>query len=563
MRAGILGVVLCLAAPAPGDATTLLRERLRALDAKEKTAWDGFQNRFADALVAFVRPWARAHSEPDYPQDATWDYEPVHRLYADFVALREARAEAAESLASAGDAGAAAAIFAELLDAAKDADGAEATLEKPLPPVGQSMCDQRPGVLRHAIGREWRRLLPALARCPGAAALLAGEGWGRAEKGDGRDSILRRVAVLDTLALAGTPEARAFLENQAGAKGSSLRIAAAEGLLLLGKDATPALLPLLRDPCPLVRYAVLETLRARKDPDPRWIRAVVEAYPAEQGRLRGEHLATLRALTGAAVGDDPAAWKEWLKGNAAAVDGGTFLPPPAPPVAPATDPAPASCSFYRVAAATLRPVFVVDGSFVLRFPAEVEVQRTRNSSRWETRPKARWMDPPPVQHGILLREWKRTLKGMPPGTAFALLALYGKNDVHPFEDGRLVKPDPAVAKDSAEFLEKLCQAGSCGPFEALREAMRAAGLDPAAGAEDFPRPLADTVFLLQEGSPRGGRFVGAEPAVDAFRRLNRFRRLAVHCIRIANGKEEAEATMKGIAAASGGTYAWWDKPPPE
>jgi hypothetical protein len=564
MRAAILGVLALLPALPPADPVAVFRERLRDLDGKEEAAWAGFQNRFAEGLAKFVRPWERAHSEPDFPQDSTWDYAPFHALYGEFVALRAARAEAAEALAGSRDPGGAAAIFREVLDLATAADGAEAAMEQRMAPVGQMMSDQRPGVLRHALAREEARLLPALAKCPDAEGFLLGEGWKRAEAGDGKASVLRRVAVIDALGSIRSPGAMAFLEKRLRDRGSTFRIAALEGLLPRGKEATLALLPLLRDPSPVVRFALLQGLRAAEGPDPRWIRALVEEWPKEPGRLRADHLAAVRALSGRGIGDDPAAWKAWLEANAAAVDGGTLPPPaPRPPGGADTDPGPAAISFYGARAVTRRPVFLVDGSFVLHYPADTSIQATRNSSRWEHRPKPRWMDPPPVQFGILLREWRAASAAFPEGTAFGLFATLGRNEVRPFEDGRMVRACPKAAADAAGFLEGLGAAGSAGPYEGLREVFRAVGLDPSPAAADFPRPLADTAFLVHSGVPSGGRYVGAEPVVEAVARLQRFRRLAVHAVRIGNGKDEAERTLRGIALGSGGGYAWRAKPPAE
>lgn len=561
MRAAILGLLALLPTAAP-DPVPAFRAKLRDLDGKEAVFWDGFQNRFAVALATFVLPWEKAHSDPDAPQDATWDFKPFHALYGDFAALRESRAEAAEILAGSGDAGAAAAVFQELLDLEKSADGAEAAFEERMPAVGQFMCDQKPGVLRHALAREERRLLAALAKCPGAVPFLESEGWKRAEAGDGRASVLRRVEVIDGLAIGKDPEARAFLEKRVADRASStLRIAALEALLGFGRPATPALLPLLRDPSPVVRFALLDGLRASKDPDTRWIVAVAEAYPAEPGRMRAEHRATLRALTRADVGDDPAAWKAWVKERAASLEDGTFRRPDGPPPSATTVPSSPVVAFYGLTAATLRPIFVIDGSFALEVPVDVSIQATRNSTRWEHRPRARWMDPPPVHLGVLQREWAKCVAKFPGGTQFGLFALHGPLETHPFRDGRMTKPDPKSVNDAAEFLANLGQNGWNGPFEGLRDVMRAEGLDPSPGAADFPRPLADTVFLLHSASPRGGRFVTADAVVEAVARLNRFRRLAIHCIRINHGNDEAERTLQGIARDSGGTYVWFRKPP--
>jgi hypothetical protein len=72
---------------------------------------------------------------------------------------------------------------------------------------------------------------------------------------------------------------------------------------------------------------------------------------------------------------------------------------------------------------------------------------------------------------------------------------------------------------------------------------------------------ADTVFLLDQGSPAWGCYWTADSALRALRRLNRFRRLKVCAVRICIPDKEEEALMQGIAEATGGTYRWQRKPP--
>jgi hypothetical protein len=48
--------------------------------------------------------------------------------------------------------------------------------------------------------------------------------------------------------------------------------------------------------------------------------------------------------------------------------------------------------------------------------------------------------------------------------------------------------------------------------------------------------------------------------VDEVRRQNRFMRIQIHTIRIANCKDTAEEVMKGVAEVTGGTYVFRTKP---
>ena len=89
--------------------------------------------------------------------------------------------------------------------------------------------------------------------------------------------------------------------------------------------------------------------------------------------------------------------------------------------------------------------------------------------------------------------------------------------------------------------------------------MEMAGLAPHADHR-LAAPHADTVYLFADGSMRGGRFLYPEAALAAFARLNRFRRLVVHTIRISNGGPHSEQLLEGLAKLSGGTYRRYWKP---
>jgi hypothetical protein len=75
-------------------------------------------------------------------------------------------------------------------------------------------------------------------------------------------------------------------------------------------------------------------------------------------------------------------------------------------------------------------------------------------------------------------------------------------------------------------------------------------------------PVADTLVLVSDGRHRGGRFLLVEEEVAAFVRWNRFRRLVVHTVRIADAGTDAATLLEGFARGSGGTSHWSVKPPP-
>jgi len=107
------------------------------------------------------------------------------------------------------------------------------------------------------------------------------------------------------------------------------------------------------------------------------------------------------------------------------------------------------------------------------------------------------------------------------------------------------------SRDIAKVNKKLKRLGCSGWCSPGRGLEVAAALDPDV----------DTVFLLNTGMLRGGRFLTPEALLAWFVRWNRFRRLVVNTLRYDNGKEASEMLLRGIAEASGGHYAWLEEPP--
>ena len=72
---------------------------------------------------------------------------------------------------------------------------------------------------------------------------------------------------------------------------------------------------------------------------------------------------------------------------------------------------------------------------------------------------------------------------------------------------------------------------------------------------------ADTILFVGDGSLRGGPYLDPDAAVLAFARWNRFRRVALHTIRICNAGPSSEHLMRRLAETGGGTYRWQRRPP--
>ncbi len=561
MRITLLSTLLLVqAALAEPDPSTAYRNTVKKLKKREIRYWHDFQREFQQALRAFERPWLVAHTEPKTPQDPTPDYSGFQKLYDLYTAIETERGEALVALARSGHPKALPTVFRELLATSKQVDAVEKELAGDLVLKEFFLYDQRIGTRGHGLARRSELVVRALAESPGAAPFLAGDGWKQAVRKDGKRSIVRRVAVIDAMGLSRDLAALPFLEERLRSRASTFRVAALEALLRRDSRATKALLPLLADPSPVVRIALLQGIRDLDRTNARWIQPVLDGYRNAVGRLRAEHVATLEALTRQRFGDDAKRWNAWYIRHAKAIDEGAFDVDTLEIEEGGRRYAQQRVIFYGRPAPTRGVIFVLDGSRRLLLPAEVSFQRTKLITRWPPRSKNSWHNEHPDHESILDREFGKTLASLPKEALFGVVALHTQNDAEVFGPH---KADALSIKNARKFVESLPKGGSATTFAGLLAAYRMAGLDPSPGAADFPVMRADTVYLLHPGKPGGGRYAVWQAEVEAFRRLNRFRRLLVHTIRICNQKTEAEALMRGLAEASGGTYSWQKNPPPK
>ena len=163
---------------------------------------------------------------------------------------------------------------------------------------------------------------------------------------------------------------------------------------------------------------------------------------------------------------------------------------------------------------------------------------------------------------VLLDQLDRTFSNWAPESRFGLIILHRNFNLTILGEKKFLGSRRSEFKDAYDKLDKLRAAPRrwCSQYAGILGAMGIGGLDPASDI-DFKNPRLDTIYLWNRGLPRGGRYMSAPAVVSAFKRLNRFRRVVVHTIRVGDAKEAAEQVMKGIADASGGTYVWVEKVP--
>ena len=566
-----LGLLLA-AAPSPaGDAVSDFRKALRAGDVEEKEWAAGHRRAEEAALHAWMKPnreqYATGNTEPRH------DTAAVAALYGSYAALERKRADAAAALATSGDPGALPVLWKEALACADAVDDLEGTLRAYGSEAGTIAPDQEPCIRRNGIALRESALRRALSGLPGAVPFLAGDGFTEAARLDrSKRSLLRRVLVVD--ALAGNPDsaARAFLAGLLAEEEPALRIAALEGLMGPGPVVRDTLAPLLADDVPAVRFALLDGLNGIAPPDPAWIPPLVAALdgapgglppppagpppgapprPGAAGRFRADLAALLRRLSGRRLAGDSAAWKAWLATVRESIADGTFRP--AVPDASGTETAaePGRAVFHGVPMDSGAVLFLVDGWATWFAPAEHSFQRTRFNHDWTTGSRA-WKKDHESHAEVLARTIPPCIEALGPGARFRLLLAGGassrRGEVTLFDEKGMLPADGRSAARAREFIESF-KAGTVDCFHAgLRAAL----------AMDGP----DTVILYSSGSFRHGRFLDADAMIGDLRRIQRFRRLRFHCLRITDAGPDAEKAMRALAADSGGTYRWAENPPP-
>ncbi len=566
VRIALVGALIAVAhspAPADDDARRLYTAALDAVAREEREFWKGFSKRQSTAREVARVPWremVRSMNGHGEQVDIRFDHSGFHALYDDYARLERERGAAAAALAATIGSASVPDLWAEILATCTAIDGAEAEVEAIDDPTGDTWAatEQGPGIRRHGLQVRLEGLIGALAGVKGVSSFLADTAWNEAAEGDRQRSITRRVAVLDLLAAAKAKEAIAVIDEALRDKWSSVRVAAVECALQLDPAPRPCLLSSLRDESPPVRRALLACVRTRAQADPRWIPALVERLPDTEGLERIECLATLAALAGRHLGPAPEAWRAWCEVQLPAIAGGTFRAESDDAGRSTTVALPSTTSFFGVTPLGEGIVFALDGGDNLLVPADYSVQRTRAFLDWVVG-KRGWQKDHTRHREVQLREFSAALERLGPGVGFAVLLCTDNGNVKVMGDRKPLKGGSRDVQQAVRFLENHAPRGYRSEFANLRTALELAGL-PVPGF-DFPKPVADTILVVCDGSLRGGPYLDPDAATIAFTRWNRFRRVAIHTIRICNAGPDSERLMRGLADVGSGTYHWRQTPP--
>ncbi len=557
MGRGLALLILAAAVHAAPDPVKAYRATLRRLAAREETFWREFNRRGVEANRVRMEPYrdmirAMNGGKKGTSPDLAVDLSLYAVLYEDMVKLERARGDAAKNLLASGHAQAAKRVMSYLLETADAIEETEAVLWKNKVSGGWGSFDQRPGVKRHGLAVRRDLLVAALSAEP---AYLATHGWQRAVKADGSRHVRRRVAVLDALGRAPLAGRQRLVENLR-AREIALRIVALENLAPSGAEVFLDLEPELDAPCPLVRRALLAAIRHHGGSF--WIAPVLKRYPRTAALERDECVATLAVLTRQKFGDDAEAWRAWFEKHRAAIEANRFDARNVEVQEVKTREQPVRTAFYGIPTSSRGIIFVVEGGLPLLLPADVALARSKSFWDWVIG-NPEWKREHVRHKEVLQEQLAGALKRLHPETRFGVITFMDGFKVKRIGERRMLKNNTRDLKAARRFLDVHAPKGFRSVLANLATAMEMAGLDPKAD-HALGGPQADTVYVFSDGSMRGGRFLYVAAELAAFERLNRFRRLVVHTIRMASGGSHSEELMKGYAASTGGTYHRFRKP---
>jgi HEAT repeat protein len=255
-----------------------------------------------------------------------------------------------------------------------------------------------------------------------------------------------------------------------------------------------------------VRIAAAELLAAK--PAKRTAGAIVELLEREQeatGRQR--MLDLLRGLAGESRGLQPRAWRAWVDSLPDDWAGGAG----AAPVEDGGD-EPRTVAFAGLTIRSPRVAFLIDLS----------------GSVWELGKQGR------TKKQVIDEELRKALLALPEETRFNVIPYTATP--RPWQE-RIVAAEAKNVEDALEFFVECKDNGTGNFWDALLLAL-----------ED---PDVDTVVVLTDGAPTGGRRWNLELMKELFAERNRFRRVVLEAI-LANARPPLKKPWIEMCASSGG-----------
>lgn len=378
------------------------------------------------------------------------------------------------------------------------------------------------------LRREYADPDPFIASASGAAILetkhenaaqLVIKGYNRG----GRWNVQAKVKVLDALATCSDPAGLEFVLKLAQ-KGDVESQAVAMGSLALRpklKKALLGILPALGHRAYEVRNAALRGIRSFRFKD--MIAPLIERLDREkEEKLRVDVLQILVDLTGVNMGLEVKDWKKWWEASRE-----TFAFSKAG--AGKTRVVAHDLKYFGIEVASKRVSFLVDASnSMLRGPNEAKGKGKKRKGRGKGQPGdgKRKID-------ILKTELTRILRELPADTRINILffhkiCLPWKKELHSLRG--------AGRTQAIAFVQNLTCAWGTNIYDTLELALKDRRVD--------------TLFLLSDGRPVGGKYDRPADILKEIGAINRVRGATINCISF--GKETE--FLKKLAAQNNGVY---------
>jgi hypothetical protein len=320
-------------------------------------------------------------------------------------------------------------------------------------------------------------------------------------------------AILHTLARIGFGHkltVRLFLERLRSSKDeeklSLIDIAAASG----HPGAASVLLELFEDREWEVRVATAQAfgrLRVKEAIQP--LIGVLEVE--KDARVRRAVGQSLFFTTGQYLYDDVAMWKRWWAEHGAAFEVSADKPKlPEHPTA-----RPYATTFYGVPVETQRLIFVIDQS----------------GSMGGLRSAGASLEPTELEKAVA--ETLKVVSKLKNRSRVNVICF--ESSIHAWKS-KLVPLTKRTRADLKAWLTSREPMGGTNLYDGLEEALETKGVD--------------AIYLLSDGMPGSGRFIETEDILREIGKLNRKRRVPIHCVALGFGSE----LLQKLAEESGGNY---------
>ncbi len=265
-------------------------------------------------------------------------------------------------------------------------------------------------------------------------------------------------------------------------------------------DALPLLTKAIENPNWSIRAAAVRALGKARNRA--CIDLLVERLGREEGRLRGDIVDVLRALTGRQLPYDASAWKTWWTARRETFD------PDAPPERPEGGDV-NTVAYYGIPVLSKRVVFCLDISSSMTGFAEKEKSRMDQAKE----------------------ELAQTLSALDGDVRMNII--FFDDRIQPL--GRSLAPIRGRLASLLTVVKQVQPRGSTNIYDTLEYS--------------FQDPSVDTVFLLSDGEPTDGKYVSIEEILRRIRRANRARQVVIHTISFGRS-----AFMQSLAEQNGGRY---------